>query len=228
MVRTVTHERRNLDGYPAAINRIYRWIFVSERTVMEMAEYIDRGVALDLVATEFGRGERGLEKAYHEIFRYPAADVREVILCGECYLHTHCRTEDVFDFAGLRDENRFCSVGKRKTNGAQMTDVPDADVGEFAKDTVVPGNTVRIIDRGGIGLYNGQLVTNPNRPTNADRIRSMSDEELADKFRWLVCPFYWVSLPDETDRPADWSCKQNCHKCWLDWLKSPLQEVPDA
>ena len=42
-----------------------------------MPEYIDRGVALDLVATEFGKGERGLEKAYHEIFRYPAADVRE-------------------------------------------------------------------------------------------------------------------------------------------------------
>lgn len=59
--------------------------------------------------------------------------------------------------------------------------------------------------------------------TNADRIRAMSDEELADKFRWLVCPFYWVSLPDETDRPADWSCKQNCHKCWLDWLKSPVE-----
>lgn len=63
--------------------------------------------------------------------------------------------------------------------------------------------------------------------TKADEIRAMTDEELADKFRWLVCPFYWVSLPDETDRPADWSCKQNCHKCWLDWLKSPA-EVEDA
>lgn len=55
----------------------------------------------------------------------PAADVREVVLCGECYLHTHCRTEDVFDFAGLREDNRFCSVGKRKTNIAKMGGAED-------------------------------------------------------------------------------------------------------
>jgi len=74
----------------------------------------ERGFFLD---EEFNAGWNA---CLHEIEKLPAADVREVVLCGECYLHTHCRTEDVFDFAGLREENRFCSIGKRKTNSAKM------------------------------------------------------------------------------------------------------------
>ena len=50
---------------------------------------------------------------------YPAADVRPVVFCGVCELHGHCYTEDVFTFARLAEENRFCSVGKVKTNGAK-------------------------------------------------------------------------------------------------------------
>lgn len=34
----MAHERRNLDGYPAAINRISRWIPIGKRTVTGMAE----------------------------------------------------------------------------------------------------------------------------------------------------------------------------------------------
>ena len=47
-------------------------------------------------------------------------DVREVVLCGNCYLHDKCATEDVFKFARLSEENRFCGVGSLKRNGAQM------------------------------------------------------------------------------------------------------------
>lgn len=47
----------------------------------------------------------------------PAADVRPVVLCGVCELHGHCYTEDVFAFARLAEGNRFCAVGKAKTNG---------------------------------------------------------------------------------------------------------------
>lgn len=45
---------------------------------------------------------------------FPAADVRPVVLCGVCELHGHCYTEDVFAFARLAEENRFCAVGKVK------------------------------------------------------------------------------------------------------------------
>lgn len=89
-----------------------------------MAEYIER----DAAVKSFNGDNQN--KYYHfevvnRLRLIPAANVREVILCGECYLHTHCRTEDVFDFAGLQEENRFCSVGKRKTNGAQMGGAED-------------------------------------------------------------------------------------------------------
>lgn len=64
---------------------------------------------------------------------------------------------------------------------------------------------------------------NRKKPTNADRVRAMSDEELADKFRMLCCPFCWSALPKEKKRPADWICKGNCRQCWLDWLKSKAE-----
>ena len=51
------------------------------------------------------------------VYNVPAADVRPVVLCGVCKLHGHCGTEDVFAFFGLAEENRFCAVGKVKTNG---------------------------------------------------------------------------------------------------------------
>ena len=54
--------------------------------------------------------------------------------------------------------------------------------------------------------------------TNADRIRSMTDEELADMLSIFNCP------------ASDHGCNDclkhmgNCAYCWLDWLK---QEVCD-
>ena len=55
--------------------------------------------------------------------------------------------------------------------------------------------------------------------TNADHIRSMTDEELARKFMSLTCP------PDVDDDICD-KCDEydNCEKCWLDWLKQPYKE----
>lgn len=59
----------------------------------------------------------------------------------------------------------------------------------------------------------------PKPITNADRIRAMSDEELAAfMFNANGCPM-WVS---------DYSCKEDngCHgakgACWLDWLKQDV------
>lgn len=48
--------------------------------------------------------------------------------------------------------------------------------------------------------------------TNADRIRAMSDEELAVFFdERPLCP-----------EPKE-HCPCNCAKCWIEWLKQPAE-----
>lgn len=71
------------------------------------------------------------------------------------------------------------------------------------------------------------IAFKPVKTTNADRIRAMTDEELAKTE--MLCP-YWAS--------KEWSCPQkyakrkdgkkgyDCVACVLDWLKSPV-EVQD-
>ena len=54
-------------------------------------------------------------------------------------------------------------------------------------------------------------------PTNADRIRSMTDEELA---QYMGDVQTWGGCPNHGAR----NCTENCADCWLDWLK---QEVTD-
>ena len=46
--------------------------------------------------------------------------------------------------------------------------------------------------------------------TNADMIRSMSDEELVYFILEVGCPDGTVC-----------SCSDNCENCWMKWLKSP-------
>jgi hypothetical protein len=36
------------------------------------------------------------------------------VKCGECELHGHCTTEDVFKLARLSDDKQFCGAAKRK------------------------------------------------------------------------------------------------------------------
>ena len=64
-------------------------------------------------------------------------------------------------------------------------------------------------------LWGGCIWSSSKPQTNADRIRAMSDEELAEYIRaffWEVCPP--IKCPGE----------DYCYKCWLDWLKSPVEE----
>lgn len=52
------------------------------------------------------------------------------------------------------------------------------------------------------------------RTTNADRIRAMSDEELAKL------------LDHELGCPVTGDCEKmsrDCNACWLDWLKQPAE-----
>lgn len=53
------------------------------------------------------------------------------------------------------------------------------------------------------------------KPSNGDRIRAMSDEELAVLLEGCICPK--DPCPDiDRDTPTD---KKHCTKCWLEWLK---------
>ena len=51
--------------------------------------------------------------------------------------------------------------------------------------------------------------------TNADRIRSMSDEEIAESSAFRFCPSKMIGE----------SCTfRNCKECWLEWLQQPAEE----
>ena len=56
--------------------------------------------------------------------------------------------------------------------------------------------------------------------TNADRIRAMSDEELAEFISEQRMSFRCMLSKDDGCIIPDMSCKE----CWLSWLKSPLEE----
>ena len=54
--------------------------------------------------------------------------------------------------------------------------------------------------------------------TNADRIRAMSDEKLAERFADACCRDY--PCEDKYRMPDG----MNCYGCWLDWLKKEVEK----
>lgn len=73
-------------------------------------------------------------------------------------------------------------------------------------------------------------MTNTVRPrkriTNADRIRAMSDDDMA---KWLADMFDCHSCSEHKrlgDNPllSDEQCDQECEKHCLDWLKQPYED----
>lgn len=57
-----------------------------------------------------------------------------------------------------------------------------------------------------------KVLRGPDVRTNADRIRAMSDEELARQFG--------AQCPKKVKRV----CDKRCHLCWLEWLQQPVEE----
>lgn len=54
------------------------------------------------------------------------------------------------------------------------------------------------------------------KPSNADKIRQMSDEELAEYLN--------NNLDACCGKPCDWNDPNtNCETCWLDWLKQEVE-----
>lgn len=57
------------------------------------------------------------------------------------------------------------------------------------------------------------------RMTNADRLRKMTDEELAEFLYHAWNNAAWCSAKDCAD-------DESCFPCWLDWLKEEVEDVP--
>ena len=62
-------------------------------------------------------------------------------------------------------------------------------------------------------LREQETVTNRNGLTNADHIRSMTDEELASE---IMCPY--------SIEPDLCNSVKTCNECCLEWLKQPYKE----
>ena len=91
-----------------------------------MIDYIERVAALNKIyVTDMAVGATLFEQEQHKIAlnEIPAADVRPVVLCRNCYLHDNCTTEDIFKFARLAEDSRFCGVGSYQRNSADMREV---------------------------------------------------------------------------------------------------------
>lgn len=76
----------------------------------------------------------------------------------------------------------------------------------YAKCTVTYRGSACAALRGTYGLD-----SEPEIITNADRIRAMSNEELARQFG--------AQCPKKVKRV----CDKRCHLCWLEWLQQPAE-----
>ena len=61
----------------------------------------------------------------------------------------------------------------------------------------------------------------PQPQTNADRLRAMTDEELADFVN--DAEYGFLDRPGMCD-VCDQHRVKDCLACWLSWLKSPVEE----
>lgn len=56
--------------------------------------------------------------------------------------------------------------------------------------------------------------------TNADRIRAMSDEELAE----MISRFVTTGACNDLGIPSKKKCDSNCKVCILEWLRQPVED----
>ena len=69
------------------------------------------------------------------------------------------------------------------------------------------------------------VTCNPDIITNADRIRSMSDEELAIWLaEWSFCADACPASTNEVEETIGYCCPSNCKEQALTWLRQPAEE----
>jgi len=67
-----------------------------------------------------------------------------------------------------------------------------------------------------LGTWQERILANKPKQTNADRIRAMTDEELAT---FMEDTATWGGCPNNGAR----DCTSDCGMCWARWLKSPVE-----
>ena len=71
------------------------------------------------------------------------------------------------------------------------------------------------------------VTCNPDIITNADRIRAMSDEELAIWLaEWSFCADACPASTNEVEEAIGYHCPSNCEEQALTWLQQPSEEEP--
>lgn len=88
------------------------------------------------------------------------------------------------------------------------------DIVDRVLDTIFKGRTLREW---------GDALTQPK--TRADRIRAMSDEELAEWYSHLAPCCHCEAVPEERNQVIH---PHNCYEKWLDWLRSEAKEEHDG
>lgn len=69
------------------------------------------------------------------------------------------------------------------------------------------------------------VTCNPDIITNADRIRAMSDEELAIWLaEWSFCADACPASTNEVEEAIGYHCPSNCEEQALTWLQQPAEE----
>lgn len=79
-----------------------------------MSKYIDCDTVIALLGKNWRsttNADDAIQKTLDDLRELPGESVRSVVLCENCKLHNSCYTEDVFAFAGMDTENRFCAAG---------------------------------------------------------------------------------------------------------------------
>ena len=67
----------------------------------------------------------------------------------------------------------------------------------------------------------GSSYWEPEVKTNGDRIRSMTDEEMA---KYLYYNLTYGGSPPDANCDCVHVPAEACEKCWLDWLKEEVKE----
>ena len=97
-------------------------------------------------------------------------------------------------------------------------DCSNRNICGYCKTTVCINNNYRHEELFETSNRSNPIVAKPQ--TNADRIRAMTDEELAEWIGKVTAGGYGMCAPGHYDCTG----KDSCAPCWLDYLKQEVDE----
>lgn len=161
------------------------------------------------------------EKEIAEMFLKAFDDSEEKISCN-CQHNSNSRDNEPCCRCDSRKENREVKI-VTVSDLIRILDTKENRYGATGKPRMLNlslnGNFAGSVESVKLDGYGDGLITDVTMEitsskfttTNADRIRNMSDEELAD------------FLDDVGIPPCDCCCHNECESCWKDWLQSEAE-----